>query len=101
MTARVRLTPTAKAQARRIDAWWRANRPGSPDLFVLEFARAVALFADTPGIGRRYEGARTPGVRRYLLRATGHHVYYAYDERALTVRVLAVWNAIGGDGPDV
>ncbi len=37
----VRLTPRALAEAKRIETWWRRNRPAAPDLFDQEFAAAL------------------------------------------------------------
>jgi plasmid stabilization system protein ParE len=67
----VRLTPRALAEAKRIKAWWRRNRPAAPDLFDQEFAAALDRIAQMPGAGRLYEkGDLDVPVRRVLLPKT-------------------------------
>jgi plasmid stabilization system protein ParE len=39
------------------------------------------------------------GIRRLLLRATRHHVYYVIDQ--FGVLVIAVWGAVKGRPPDL
>lgn len=90
-------TPVAELQILEMDAWWRENRDKAPDLFEEELDLALALLADSPGIGKRYPGHR--GVRRVLLRSTRNHVYYV--EKDDCVLVLAVWGAVRGAGPDL
>lgn len=41
------------------------------------------------------------GVRRFLLRRSRYHVYYEYDVAADLVRVVSVWGAVRGQGPDL
>jgi hypothetical protein len=40
-------------------------------------------------------------VRRYLIRATGHHIYYCFRDELDTVVILALWNAVSGQGPSL
>lgn len=84
----VALVRRAAQQARQIDAWWRENRPASPDLFASELAGAINALAAAPRIGQRVDDASLPGIRRLLLRATQFHIYYDYD--GATVRIVAV-----------
>ena len=84
-----------KSQA--IDAWWRANRSASPDLFAQELAEAFTTIGVAPQAGHRYRHTEVKGVRRIPLRATRNHVYYPATDEA--VLVLAVWSAIKGVGP--
>jgi plasmid stabilization system protein ParE len=93
------VSPEAEAQIHVIDAWWRANRRASPNLFVEELAAAFELLASAPEIGRRYPHPEVTGVRRLLLRATRHHVYYVPTSTGVVV--LAVWGAVKGSGPDL
>lgn len=94
MTVKVILSDAAREQARRIDDWWRSNRQASPALFTAELIAALRLLADSPGIGRRYEQARTDGARRLHLRRTRFHVYYTFDSVERVVAVVAIWSAL-------
>jgi len=91
------LTPEAQGDARRIDDWWRANRPAARGLFTEELSAALAMLEATPEIGRPYRHRIVSTLRRVLLRATRYHVYYVVAGNA--VRVLAVWSAIRGRQP--
>lgn len=97
MSLPVRTTPEADAQIRSIDAWWRANRAGSPELFTVELTSAFELIGHTPNMGRLYRRSPVTGTRRLLLKSTRYHVYYAptLDH----VNVLAVWHGHRGVGP--
>ncbi len=93
---RVRVSPEADEDARRIDEWWRENRPDSPELFVEELADVFVLLASSPFAGRRYP-SKVAGVRRVHLRATRHHVYYRVEGD--DVVILRVWGSIKERGP--
>jgi plasmid stabilization system protein ParE len=88
----------ADLQILEIDAWWRANRDKSPDLFEEELALAFRMLSTAPGVGKRCSFAGAT-VRRVLLRATRNHVYYV--EETDRVLVVAVWGAVKGAGPDL
>lgn len=75
----------------------RANRPAAPNLFVEELADAIATLEFAPEVGRRYPHPEVKGVRRVVLRATRHHVYYVSTVDAVVI--LAVWGSIKGSGP--
>ncbi len=92
-------TLLATEQIIAIDAWWRANRRASPDLFIDELADAFQLLEVAPTLGSPWKEASTPDVRRVLLRTTRYHVYYEID--GTNVVVLAVWSAIRGRGPSI
>ena len=100
MRAKVVVSPQARTAADRIDVWWRANRSGSKGLFAREFRRALSLLAVAPSMGPRYDGTR-PGLRRYFINRTGHHLYYTFDEATRLLQVVTVWNAISESGPDL
>lgn len=53
--------------------------------------KAVALLAEQPGIGAKYEGAKVPGVRRLFLGRVGYFIYYKAENG--TLHVLALWHA--------
>ena len=97
MSLPVALTERASAQVDAVDDWWRANRSSAPELFAQELADALDLLSVMPQAGRRYERSGVSGVRRLVLRATRHHVYYRVDPEQITV--LAVWSAVRGRGP--
>jgi plasmid stabilization system protein ParE len=87
----------AARDVERIDVWWRANRPGSQDLFLSELRRSLAVLALSPGIGTRALSERTPGLRRVLLERTRYHVYFRVSGERL--EVAAVWHASRGSLP--
>ena len=93
------ITPEAADDIRRVHEWWVAHRPSAPGLFLEELAEASALLAKSPDAGRRYGIRGVPGVRRWLLRASRYHVYYAHD--GANVHVLAIWSAVRGRGPRI
>ena len=99
MSRTVVVSPEAEAHIHAIYGWWRSNRRAAPNLFGEELAEAVALLELAPEVGRRYHHPEVSGVRRVLLRATRHHVYYVATER--TIVVLAVWGSVKGCGPDL
>ena len=59
----------------------------------------MSLLAEQPGIGAKYEGARTPGVRRLFLGRVGYFVYYKAEGEDLNI--LAFWHASRGQQPTV
>lgn len=99
MSRPVLIAAPAEAQIEAIDAWWRANRTASPDLFAQELAEAFSTIGLAPDAGHRYPHPEVKGVRRVPLRATRNHVYYVATDQA--VFVLAVWGAVKGAGPDL
>ncbi len=99
MTVRVGLARRAARQAREIDSWWRENRPAAASLFSEELAAAFVAIEGAPQLGQQVQHATAPDVRRVLLRATRHHVYYVFAGEV--VRVLAVWSCLRGSGPDL
>ena len=82
-----------------INAWWRDNRSGAPDLFLVELGRILDVIALVPMLGASAKSARATGVRRVLLRKTRYHVYYRVRDE--TLQVLAVWHAARGSPPGV
>lgn len=97
---RVRLTPRALADAKRMDAWWRQNRSKAEDLFTEELERTLAIIATTPNLGKIYEQANVDvEVRRIFMAKTRNHIYYAVTTTEIVV--LTVWGATKGQGPKV
>ena len=91
MTRRVKISARAAAQIDKAAQWWAGNRPAAPGAVRKDVGESVALLAEQPGIGSRYEGGRTPGVRRLFLGRIGYFVYYR--PTVDTLEVLAVWHA--------
>ena len=99
MILRVKVSARAAGEIRRAAEWWLANRPAAPGAIATDFADAVGLLAEQPGIGAKYEGARTLGVRRLFLSRLGYFIYYRADSAEL--KVLAFWHASRGSGPSL
>jgi plasmid stabilization system protein ParE len=97
MTLALIVSPEADAHVEVINSWWRANRLAAPDLFAQELAEAFASMCAAPDVGHRYMRGGFKEVRRVLLRATRHHVYYVATET--TVHVIAVWGSVKTRGP--
>lgn len=97
MARRVEISVRAAAQVRQAARWWQAHRPSAPGAVGLDFREAIALLAEQPGIGARYEGSRTPGVRRLYLSRIRYFVYYRASDDALDV--LAFWHESRGHQP--
>ena len=91
MTLRVKVSARAAAEVRRAAEWWLANRPAAPGAVATDFAAAVGLLSEQPGLGARYEGTRVPGVRRLFLSRVGYFIYYKAEAESL--KVLAFWHA--------
>lgn len=89
-------TPEADDDASRIDAWWVDHRD-APDLFLTELANALELLGMEPGIGKRVASRALPGLHRYLLRATGYHLYFVYADDLVVI--IGIWGATRGNTP--
>ena len=93
------LAPAAQAQARKIAAWWRENRPSVPDLFDDEVEAVLERLADAPKTGLSYLTVRGQLIRRILMPRTSYNVYFEIHEEQSLVRLVAVWHAARGRGP--
>ena len=91
MALRVKISAQAASQVRKAAEWWAQNRPAAPGALRADFGEAVALLAEQPGIGAKYKGARTPGVRRLFLGRVRYFIYYKAEGD--TLHVLALWHA--------
>ncbi len=91
MALRVRIALRAANQVRKASEWWSVNRPNAPNAIATDFGEAVALLAEQPGIGAKYEGSRPVGVRRLFLSRVGYFIYYKAEDGFL--HVLAFWHA--------
>jgi len=95
---KLRFTPRALAEAKRIKSWWRQYRPAASASFEEELEAALARIRGTPNLGTSYRpGHFDVSVRRVLLPRTRHHVYYAVEHDAIVV--LSVWGALQGRDP--
>jgi plasmid stabilization system protein ParE len=99
MALHVKVSARAAAQTRRAADWWLHNRQAAPGAVANDIRESIALLAEQPGIGAKYEGARTPGVRRLFLGRIGYFLYYRVDGE--TLEVLALWHASRGEQPRV
>lgn len=99
MALRVKISARAASQIRRAADWWLRNRPAAPGAVAKDVGESIALLAEQPGIGAKYEGARTPDVRRLFLSRIGYFVYYRTETG--TLEVLALWHASRGEQPRV
>ena len=91
MVLRVKIAARAASQVRIAAEWWESNRPAAPGAIGADFGEAVSLLAEQPGIGAKYLGARTRGVRRLFLSRVHYFVYYKAEGESL--HVLAFWHA--------
>lgn len=91
MALRVKVSARAAKQVHKAAEWWAANRPSAPGAIAADFGESVALLAEQPGIGTKYQGSRTPGVRRLYLNRVRYFVYYTATAGEL--HVLAFWHA--------
>ena len=97
MGLRVVISKRAAFQIQRRAQWWLKNRPAAPGAVAADFGEAARLLAEQPGIGAKYEGSRTPGVRRLYLDRLEYFIYYKADAKVL--RILAFWGASRGRQP--
>jgi plasmid stabilization system protein ParE len=91
MALQVRIAARAATQVRKASEWWSVNRPGAPNAIATDFGEAVFLLAEQPGVGAKYDGSRTVGVRRLFLSRVGYFIYYKVEDDFL--HVLAFWHA--------
>lgn len=85
MALRVEISARAASQIPRAAEWWLQNRPAAPGAVAKDVGESVALLAEQPGIGARYEGARSPGVRRLFLGRIGYFLYCRVNDGTLEV----------------
>jgi plasmid stabilization system protein ParE len=71
MALRVGISARAAAEARKAAQWWLANRPAAPGAVATDFAEAIAVLCEQPGIGAKVLGSRTVGARRLVVSRVG------------------------------
>jgi len=96
---RIELTATARSQLRRALAWWRENRPESPNLLAVEMRGAVGALREAPGIGASHPRRGFPGLRKVVLPRSRRAIFYEVDLERRLVQILAVWGTARGKGP--
>jgi plasmid stabilization system protein ParE len=84
-----------------IAEWWRANRPGAPQLFLDELRQAYELVRHQPHVGQSVVGAKSNRIRRVHLLRSRYHLYYQESEDGAAIDVLAVWHTSRGGEPDL
>ena len=94
---RIDLSIEARTHIARVDAWWRANRPSAPDLFMKELHEALLALGTMPSLGVRYKSK--PNVRRLLLNRSRQQVYF--KEEPERILVVAVWGTQRRYGPPI
>ncbi len=72
MALQVRIAPRAANQVRKASECWWVNRVSAQGAITTDFSEAVALLTEQPGIGAKYGGSRTLGVRRLFLSRVGY-----------------------------
>ncbi|WP_394822628.1 type II toxin-antitoxin system RelE/ParE family toxin [Pendulispora albinea] len=98
---RLRIAQGADAQIRRIDVWWRENRPAAPAMFAEALAGMLQALLVMPTRGAHYSTRRGVPIKRVLVGATRYHLYFSYDKKADIVEIRAVWHASRGRGPQL
>jgi plasmid stabilization system protein ParE len=95
------LAPAAQTQAHKIAAWWRENRPSVPDLFDDEMEAVLERLAEAPKTGLSYRIVRNQLIRRVLMARCSYNVYFEIQDEPALVRIVAVWHAARGRGPQL
>ncbi len=72
MALRVKISARAANEVRKAAEWWRIERPAPPGAIAADFGESVALLAEQPGIGAKYDGTLVSGVRRLFLSRIGY-----------------------------
>lgn len=93
------MTEEAQRQARAARRWWRQHRDAK-ELVVEELRIARLVLKDGPKL-EIYGHLDGQPVRRLLLEKTRFHVYYVILEREDLVRIVAIWGAMRGHGPNL
>ena len=97
MALRVKIAARAAAEVRRAAEWWAPNRPAARGAIGIDFGEAVALLAEQPGIGSKYDGSKTVGVRRLYLSRVRYFIYFKVECESL--HILAFWHENRGRQP--
>ena len=93
---RLRLTPRALREAKRLKSWWVNNRD-EEDLFDEELRDTLDQLLAAPTIGTSYPSRFNISVRRVLMKKTNNHVYFTVNDDELVI--LSVWGSPRKRGP--
>ena len=93
---KLRLTPRALREAKRLKTWWVNNRD-EEHLFDEEFAATLSKLVKAPTIGTSYRSRSEVNVRRVLMKTTENHVYFTVHGDVVVI--LSVWGAPRKRGP--
>ncbi len=93
---KLRLTPRALREAKRLKSWWVNNRD-EEHLFDEELAETLDQLLATPTIGTPYPSHFEIHVRRVLMKKTNNHVYFTVHSNEVVI--LSVWGTQRGRGP--
>jgi len=96
----VRIVSSAARAIAEAAEWWAANRPKTPDAFVVELERGLQLIASQPAIGARAINVKLAGVRRVHLARVHYHLYYRVTSEP-AIEVLALWHTSRGTSPEL
>ncbi len=95
------LSPRAVREAERCARWWYEHRPAARLLFDEELRHVLDQIRGAPNVGGSFRSRKTGReYRRVLMPETRFHVYYRLAGRD-EVRVVAIWSAIRGRGPQL
>jgi len=94
------LLDEARRRFEAADAWWHEHRDAK-DLLIDEFEQALQHLSRAPDSGQRYRWVRGKLIRRWLIKKTGHHIYYSYDSPLDRLEIHSLWGARRGRGPQL
>jgi plasmid stabilization system protein ParE len=97
----VEVSALASGQIREAEAWWRVNRPKSPDAIREELERASGLVGAQPHIGARARNLTLVGVRRLHLVRIRYDIYYRVTDAPQQLEILAFWHTSRGSAPPI
>jgi len=87
------VAPIASAQIDAALRWWSRNRRDSRGALARELEVAIETIEHVPRVGRRVRSRHFKDVRRLLLRATGHHLYYQVNLTRRQIRIVYLRHA--------
>ena len=96
---RLRIAKSARRQIDTVHAWWLENRPAARALFEDELEAVLDRARTHPAAGAPFPNPEVDNVRRLLMVRCRYYVYYATEDAARVVTVMAVWHAARGSGP--
>ncbi|HEY2323417.1 MAG TPA: type II toxin-antitoxin system RelE/ParE family toxin [Thermoanaerobaculia bacterium] len=95
------VSPLAKQQIDKEDAWWRANRPAAPNAIREEIERIAAILSFQPSVGPIARNVTLSGVRRIHLDRVHCHLYYRVAGSPRYVEIVGFWGSRRGSDPPI